>query len=226
RVLADALRARLVRGELAQLAAAGRRHGPAAPSARAALRPVGSARVPAPVPVLPARLLGPVQSRLGVPLFRGGICGDRDLVRKLAAEPAADGRDGPYAARDGGARRGRGAPLGEVRHPGPLPHQGNSRPRRVVRDAMGAASDSALDAGPYRLALPRSPRWVEADFPDVIAYKQEQLSNERPVCVLEHVGIDLTDVGRRRALFARIGTAAREVLVVTEGLLIYLTPEQ
>jgi len=39
-------------------------------------------------------------------------------------------------------------------------------------------------------------------------------------------GIDLTDVGRRRALFARIGAAASQVLVVSEGLLIYLTPEQ
>jgi len=67
---------------------------------------------------------------------------------------------------------------------------------------------------------------VEADFPDVIAYKQEQLKGERPGCVLEHVGIDLTDVGRRRALFARIGAAASQVLVVSEGLLIYLTPEQ
>jgi O-methyltransferase involved in polyketide biosynthesis len=46
------------------------------------------------------------------------------------------------------------------------------------------------------------------------------------LCALEHVGIDLTDVGRRRALFARIGAAGRRVLVVSEGLLIYLTPEQ
>ena len=100
--------------------------------------------------------------------------------------------------------------------------------RTIARDGVDTVLNLAagLDTRPYRLALPRSLRWVEADFPDVIAYKQEQLSNERPVCVLEHVGIDLTDVGRRRALFARIGTAAREVLVVTEGLLIYLTPEQ
>ncbi len=85
---------------------------------------------------------------------------------------------------------------------------------------------AGLDTRPYRLWLPSSLRWVEADFPDVIAYKQEQLKGERPVCALEHVGIDLTDVGRRRALFGQIDAAARQVLVVSEGLLIYLTPEQ
>lgn len=85
---------------------------------------------------------------------------------------------------------------------------------------------AGLDARPYRLPLPASLRWIEADFPDVIAYKQAQLEGERPVCRLEHVGIDLTDVARRRALFDQIGTASREVLVVSEGLLIYLAPEQ
>src|SRR5690242_11026442 len=85
---------------------------------------------------------------------------------------------------------------------------------------------AGLDTRPYRLPLPAALRWVEADFPDVIAYKQEQLRGERPVCRLEHVGIDLTDVAARRALFGRIGAAARQVLVVSEGLLIYLTPAQ
>jgi len=100
--------------------------------------------------------------------------------------------------------------------------------RTIARDGVDTVLNLAagLDTRPYRLPLPPSLRWVEADFPDVIAYKQEQLKGERPGCVLEHVGIDLTDVGRRRALFARIGGAARQVLVVSEGLLIYLTPEQ
>jgi methyltransferase (TIGR00027 family) len=100
--------------------------------------------------------------------------------------------------------------------------------RTIPRDGIDTVLNLAagLDTRPYRLPLPRSLRWVEADFPDVIEYKQEQLKGERPGCVLEHVGIDLTDVGRRRALFSRIGAAARRVLVVSEGLLIYLTPEQ
>jgi len=100
--------------------------------------------------------------------------------------------------------------------------------RTIARDGVDTVLNLAagLDTRPYRLRLPSSLRWIEADFPDVIAYKQEQLKGERPVCALERVGIDLTDVAGRRALFARIGAAARRVLVVAEGLLIYLTPEQ
>src|SRR5881396_683242 len=100
--------------------------------------------------------------------------------------------------------------------------------RTIERDGVDTVLNLAagLDTRPYRLPLPPALRWIEADFPDVIAYKQGQLNRERPVCVLERVGIDLTDAGRRRALFARIGTAARQALVVSEGLLIYLTPPQ
>jgi methyltransferase (TIGR00027 family) len=100
--------------------------------------------------------------------------------------------------------------------------------RAIERDRVDTVLNLAagLDTRPYRLRLPPSLRWIEVDFPDVIAYKKEQLAGERPASALEHVGIDLTDVDRRRAFFARVGSAARQVLVVSEGLLIYLAPEQ
>ena len=85
---------------------------------------------------------------------------------------------------------------------------------------------AGLDTRPYRLPLPASLTWIEVDFPDVIAYKTGELADARPVCALQHVGVDLTDAARRRALFDQIGAAARRVLVVSEGLLIYLPPEQ
>jgi methyltransferase (TIGR00027 family) len=99
--------------------------------------------------------------------------------------------------------------------------------RAIARDGVGTVLNLAagLDTRPYRLPLPPTLRWVEVDFPDVIAYKQEQLAGERPTCALEQVGIDLTDVAGRRALFDRIGAAVRRVLIVSEGLLIYLTPD-
>jgi methyltransferase (TIGR00027 family) len=100
--------------------------------------------------------------------------------------------------------------------------------RTIARDGVDTVLNLAagLDTRPYRLRLPASLRWIEVDFPDVIAYKKEQLAKERPVSALERVGIDLTDEAARRALFARIGGAAKRVLVVSEGLLIYLAPEQ
>ena len=100
--------------------------------------------------------------------------------------------------------------------------------RAIERDGVDTVLNLAagLDTRPYRLPLPPSLRWIEVDFPDVVAYKKAQLAGERPVCALEHVGVDLTDQDRRRALFARVGSSARQVLVVSEGLLIYLAPEQ
>jgi len=100
--------------------------------------------------------------------------------------------------------------------------------RTIARDGVDTVLNLAagLDTRPYRLRLPASLRWIEVDFPDVIAYKKEQLAEERPISALERVGIDLTDKAARRALFARISGAAKQVLVVSEGLLIYLAPEQ
>src|SRR5881296_1660044 len=87
--------------------------------------------------------------------------------------------------------------------------------RAIARDGVGTVLNLAagLDTRPYRLPLAPSLRWIEVDFPDVIAYKQAQLAGERPVCTLEHVGADLTDAAHQRALFAQIGAAARRVLV-------------
>jgi methyltransferase (TIGR00027 family) len=82
---------------------------------------------------------------------------------------------------------------------------------------------AGLDARPYRMALPATLRWIEVDLPELLAYKQEVLGNEKPRCVLERVPLDLADVAKRRALFAQIGTSAKRVMIVSEGLLIYLT---
>ena len=84
---------------------------------------------------------------------------------------------------------------------------------------------AGLDTRPYRLKLPKELRWIEVDLPGVIDFKRGVLATDVPVCALESVTIDLADVPARRALFARVGAAGRRVLVVSEGLLIYLAPE-
>jgi methyltransferase (TIGR00027 family) len=85
---------------------------------------------------------------------------------------------------------------------------------------------AGLDARPWRMALPPSLRWVDVDLPVILEHKAEALRGARPVCRYEAIPTDLTDAGARRALFARLGGEATRVLVVTEGLLIYLTAEQ
>src|SRR5262249_49278891 len=82
---------------------------------------------------------------------------------------------------------------------------------------------AGLDARPYRMALPAALQWVEVDLPRILDYKEEILRGEKPVCALERVRLDLSDVASRRRLFERLGAEARRVLVLSEGLLIYLT---
>ncbi|HKD51294.1 MAG TPA: SAM-dependent methyltransferase [Candidatus Acidoferrum sp.] len=85
---------------------------------------------------------------------------------------------------------------------------------------------AGLDARPYRIKLPASLQWVEVDLPGILDYKEEILANEKPTCALERVRLDLADVNARRALFANLNQRAKKILVLTEGLLIYLSPEE
>ncbi|MGH9361286.1 MAG: class I SAM-dependent methyltransferase [Thermoanaerobaculia bacterium] len=85
---------------------------------------------------------------------------------------------------------------------------------------------AGLDARPYRMALPPSLRWVEVDLPELIAHKEEALAGAKPACALRRIPLDLADVAARRALFAELGRGAERALVVSEGLIIYLTAEE
>jgi methyltransferase (TIGR00027 family) len=82
---------------------------------------------------------------------------------------------------------------------------------------------AGLDARPWRLALPPTLHWVDVDLPEILRYKLETLADAKPRCSYEAVEADLTDAAVRRSLFARIGARSKRTLVVTEGLLIYLS---
>jgi methyltransferase (TIGR00027 family) len=102
---------------------------------------------------------------------------------------------------------------------------------QVIEQAVRQGTDmvinlaAGLDSRPYRMQLPPSLRWIEIDLPEILNYKTEILSAERPTCALERVQLDLRDKAARRALFQRLGTEAKAVLVVSEGLLIYFDAE-
>jgi methyltransferase (TIGR00027 family) len=85
---------------------------------------------------------------------------------------------------------------------------------------------AGLDARPYRMKLPASLQWVEVDLPEILAYKEGILANEKPSCALERVRLDLADGNARRALFANLNQRAKKILVLTEGLLTYLSTEE
>ena len=101
--------------------------------------------------------------------------------------------------------------------------------RAVERDGVHTVVNLAagLDTRPYRLPIPGALRWIEADFADLLAYKEQQLAGDKPRCQLERVAIDLTDGERRRAFFQdAVSGGGGGTMVVAEGLLVYLTPEE
>ena len=85
---------------------------------------------------------------------------------------------------------------------------------------------AGLDTRPYRLDLPSDLAWIEVDYPDIVAFKNERLAGETPRCRLERVGLDLSDVPARRELFAHVDARATRILVLTEGVILYLEDAQ
>lgn len=77
-----------------------------------------------------------------------------------------------------------------------------------------------LDTRPWRLELPPALRWIEADFADMLDYKDALMSAETPRCRRERITADLNDAAERRAIYAAAGPAP--ALMITEGLLVYL----
>ena len=100
-----------------------------------------------------------------------------------------------------------------------------------ISEAIAGGADTiinlaaGLDARPYRMNLPPTLKWVEVDLPPLLAYKEEILRADKPNCRLERIPANLSDRAARRKLFERLDASAKNALVITEGLLIYLTPE-
>jgi methyltransferase (TIGR00027 family) len=85
---------------------------------------------------------------------------------------------------------------------------------------------AGLDTRPYRMDVPPALQWIEVDLPEILAHKEEILRAEKPVCALERIRLDLSDAAARQELFARLGRQSRNALVITEGLVVYLTPDE
>ena len=85
---------------------------------------------------------------------------------------------------------------------------------------------AGLDARPWRLPLPPSLRWVDVDLPAMLDYKLSIMRDAAPVCRYDALPADLVKPEERTAVFSRLGAESAAALVVTEGLLIYLTDDQ
>jgi methyltransferase (TIGR00027 family) len=84
---------------------------------------------------------------------------------------------------------------------------------------------AGLDARPWRMDLPANLRWVDVDLPGILDYKLGIIGKEPTKCRYEAIRVDLTDAAKRQAVLQQLGRSSSRALVISEGLLIYLTPE-
>lgn len=81
-----------------------------------------------------------------------------------------------------------------------------------------------LDTRPYRMSWPNDVRWVEVDEPELLRAKTQVLQRVQPHCQLARVPMDLS-APERNALLRGLALAS-PVLVITEGLLVYLAEHE
>ena len=100
--------------------------------------------------------------------------------------------------------------------------------RRAIDQGCDAVLNlgAGLDARPYRVSLPAEFHWIEVDYPHVIEFKENRLAAETPRCHLERVKLDLANVDERRQLFSKVNARFRQVFVLTEGVVPYLSIEE
>jgi methyltransferase (TIGR00027 family) len=85
---------------------------------------------------------------------------------------------------------------------------------------------AGFDTRPYRLQVPSSLRWIEADLPALTEEKEQILRDADPRCQLRRIKVDLADSSARIAMLKEAVGPSRNVLVITEGLLVYLDEAQ
>jgi methyltransferase (TIGR00027 family) len=103
---------------------------------------------------------------------------------------------------------------------------------RLIESAIAEGVDTILNLGagldtrPYRMNLPASLRWIEADFQHMIEWKEAKLAGETARCRLERIAIDLADHAQREKFLGEVAASSQKILVLTEGVIPYLTPEE
>jgi methyltransferase (TIGR00027 family) len=99
--------------------------------------------------------------------------------------------------------------------------------RAVIADGVDTILNlgAGLDTRPYRMALPASLRWIEADQANVIEFKEKSLNDQKPHCRLERIQCDLSDGTERRRVLEQAVAGSRKVLVLTEAVIPFLFEE-
>lgn len=82
---------------------------------------------------------------------------------------------------------------------------------------------AGLDTRPYRLTLPKDLRWIEVDFDNIIDLKEDKMKSITPNCELQRVKLDLSLEDKRNHFLHKINNESKKVLILTEGVVPYLS---
>lgn len=102
---------------------------------------------------------------------------------------------------------------------------------KFIQEAVAHGVDTVLNLGagldtrPYRMDLPADLNWIEVDYPSIVDLKNEKLKTYPPKVKLQRIAQDLADVQKRRELLSSINAQSKRVLILTEGVLPYLSNE-
>jgi len=81
---------------------------------------------------------------------------------------------------------------------------------------------AGLDARPWRLPLPPATHWIDVDLPGMLEHKRQGMAAETPRCRYTARAADLRQPGALRAVLDEVTSGAKNVLAITEGLIVYL----
>jgi len=85
---------------------------------------------------------------------------------------------------------------------------------------------AGMDTRPYRMALPKQLQWIEVDYPNIIRHKDNLLKFETPTCQVTRIAVDLSNDNERKKLFLELGRHCGRALIITEGVIPYLSEDQ
>ncbi|MFZ4752619.1 MAG: class I SAM-dependent methyltransferase [Chitinophagaceae bacterium] len=86
---------------------------------------------------------------------------------------------------------------------------------------------SGLDVRPYRMNLPKTLKWVDIDLPEMVSYMNSKMQNHIPNCEFKRIGFDLSKNREDRIkLFQEISSEGNKTLIISEGLVGYLSEEE
>jgi methyltransferase (TIGR00027 family) len=99
---------------------------------------------------------------------------------------------------------------------------------QLVNDGVDAVINlgAGLDTRPFRMNLPEALEWIEVDYENIIAYKNEALHSEKSRCRLTRVALDISLHEERKKFLTSVLPHAKKVLILTEGVIPYLSEEQ